>query len=83
MQVPQAVAYAVQQLNTAGFEAYPVGGCVRDLLRGLQPHDWDITTSATPDEMMAVFAGERLIPTGLQHGTVTLLKDGLPLELHE
>lgn len=81
MQVPQAVAYAVQQLNTAGFEAYPVGGCVRDLLRGLQPHDWDITTSATPDEMMAVFAGERLIPTGLQHGTVTLLKDGLPLEI--
>lgn len=81
MRVPQSVAFAVQQLNTAGFEAYPVGGCVRDMLRGLQPHDWDITTSATPDEIMAVFTSEKLIPTGLQHGTVTLLKDGLPLEI--
>ncbi len=81
MNVPQAVVYAVQQLNTSGFDAYPVGGCVRDTLRGLQPHDWDITTSATPEQVMAVFANEKVIPTGVQHGTITLLKDGVPLEI--
>ncbi len=63
----------IEQLNTAGFEAYAVGGCVRDLLRGVTPDDIDITTNATPEQMLAVFREERVIPTGLQHGTVTVL----------
>ncbi|MBQ3133144.1 MAG: HD domain-containing protein [Clostridia bacterium] len=81
MNVPSAVVGIVQKLNRAGYEAYPVGGCVRDLLRGEQPHDWDITTSATPEEILAVFSDEKTIPTGLKHGTVTVMKNGVPFEV--
>ena len=81
MRIPDEVRQAVTQLNNAGFEAYPVGGCVRDLLRGKQPHDWDITTSALPEQTAAIFAEDRTIPTGLQHGTLTVLKNGMPLEI--
>ncbi|MBQ2939244.1 MAG: CCA tRNA nucleotidyltransferase [Clostridia bacterium] len=81
MRIPEAVLDAVAQLNAAGFEAYPVGGCVRDLLSGKQPHDWDLTTSATPDEMLAVFQNDRTVPTGLKHGTLTVIKGDVPLEI--
>ena len=60
-------------MTAAGYEAYLVGGCVRDALLGREPGDWDITTSALPEETEAVFAGERIIETGLKHGTVTVL----------
>lgn len=60
---------------------YAVGGCIRDSLLGLPVHDWDLTTSATPDEMMTCFAGERLLPTGIRHGTMTLLRNGIPYEI--
>ncbi len=73
--------FALARLERAGFEAWLVGGCVRDELMGTAPHDYDITTSATPDEIMAVFAGERLIETGRKHGTITLLQAGVPLEI--
>lgn len=73
--------FILEQLNHAGFEAYAVGGCVRDLLRGVNPSDIDITTSALPEETMRVFEGLRVIPTGLQHGTVTVMVEGEPFEI--
>ena len=73
--------WVLSRLEAAGFEAYYVGGCVRDRLMGMEPHDYDITTSALPEEVETVFADCRLIETGLQHGTVTLVLDGEPFEL--
>ena len=64
----------LKKLENAGFEAYFVGGCVRDTLLGRPVHDWDITTSALPEETMSVF--EKCVPTGLQHGTVTVVEGG-------
>ena len=81
MDIPQAALSAIEQLNNAGFSAYLVGGCVRDLLMGREPGDYDITTAALPEQVEAVFAGRRIIETGLKHGTVTVLLDGLPLEI--
>lgn len=71
--IPGDTAWILQKLNTAGFEAYAVGGCVRDSLLGQKPQDWDICTSARPEEMMEVFSDLRCIPTGLAYGTVTVL----------
>ena len=79
--LPPQVNTALTLLNAAGFEAFVVGGAVRDLLRGSPVHDWDITTSALPEQTKAVFTGYRLIETGIKHGTVTVLMDGLPLEI--
>lgn len=79
--LPSSVLRAITDLNRAGFEAYVVGGCVRDTLMGKSPYDWDITTSALPDETLAVFSAYRTIHTGLQHGTVTVVIDELPLEI--
>lgn len=76
--VPAGAAHILQTLNGAGHEAYLVGGCVRDLLRGVAPHDWDICTSACPEETERRFAGQRIIETGLKHGTVTVLAEGEP-----
>ncbi len=78
---PEAAREAIHRLHEAGYEAYLVGGCVRDALLGRTPGDWDITTAALPEQVEAVFAGERMIETGLKHGTVTVLLDGLPLEI--
>lgn len=75
------VISTISRLENAGFEAVAVGGCVRDLLSGNTPHDYDITTAATPEEIRRVFANERQIDTGLQHGTVTVLLDDTPLEI--
>ncbi len=72
---------ALEVLNSAGHEAYIVGGCVRDSLLGLTPADFDITTSAEPKETEQAFEGFRLIETGLKHGTVTVLIDGEPIEI--
>ena len=72
--MPQDVIYIIEQLNNEGYEAYAVGGCVRDSLLGRTPNDWDITTSATPQEIKAVF--KRTIDTGIKHGTVTVLLRG-------
>ncbi len=72
---------AIEILENAGFEAYIVGGCVRDSLLGITPSDFDITTSATPKETEKAFEGLRLIETGLKHGTVTVLIDNEPIEI--
>ena len=69
-------ALLLDALHGAGHAAYAVGGCVRDSLLGLDPHDWDLCTSARPEQVMALFGEEKCIPTGLQHGTVTVMQDG-------
>ena len=79
--LPPQVHTALDRLAAAGWEAYVVGGAVRDALRGCAAGDWDITTNAEPAQVERVFAGERLIETGLKHGTVTVLLGGLPLEI--
>jgi len=66
----------IEKLAASGHAAYAVGGCVRDSLMGRLPSDWDITTSATPEEMLVVFKDNRVIPTGIKHGTVTILCKG-------
>lgn len=71
--IPAGAEYIIEQLNSHGFEAYIVGGCVRDSLLGKNPNDWDITTSATPYEVKDIF--KRTIDTGIQHGTVTVMVD--------
>lgn len=72
--LPTVVARIIERLEAAGFEAYAVGGCVRDSLLGRLPEDWDITTSARPEEVKRIFP--RCIDTGIEHGTVTVLMNG-------
>mgnify|MGYP002725075254 FL=1 len=72
---PGAVAL-LDTLHAAGYAAYAVGGCVRDSLLGRTAHDWDLCTSALPQQVMELFGAEQCIPTGLQHGTVTIKYGG-------
>lgn len=81
MDMPKNADIAINLLQSAGFEAYAVGGCVRDSLLGKTPNDWDITTSAKPENMKSVFADFHCIDTGIKHGTVTVVIDGEPLEI--
>lgn len=81
MHFPDAVMYAMERLNAAGFRAAAVGGCVRDALLGAQPHDFDLTTSALPEEMKRVFANDTLKETGVRLGTLTLVRDGMEVEI--
>ena len=74
-------AALLDELHRAGFGAYAVGGCVRDSLLGLAPHDWDLCTAACPGQVMELFGEDRCIPTGLQHGTVTVKRDGKLYEI--
>lgn len=76
-----AARMAVYRLEQAGFQAYAVGGCVRDSLLGKRPLDWDLATSARPEQVKACFSGCRVVETGIRHGTVTVLADGMPLEI--
>ncbi len=78
---PGPVRGALARLREAGYDAQAVGGCVRDCLLGREPHDWDIATSAFPEEVREVFAEVPVIPTGEKHGTVTVLFSGSPLEI--
>ena len=71
MKLPEKVTWILDRLSEHGYEAYAVGGCVRDSLLGREPGDWDITTSAMPLQVKALFS--RTVDTGLQHGTVTVL----------
>lgn len=79
--LPENVAKALEKLENAGYEAYVVGGCVRDSIMGRKISDWDICTSALPDDTIEIFKNEKTIPTGIKHGTVTVLMDGTPLEI--
>jgi tRNA nucleotidyltransferase (CCA-adding enzyme) len=81
LSLPLPVAYVLGRLEEKGYAAYAVGGCIRDRLLNREPNDWDIACSALPQEISAVFSGKaRILPTGLQHGTVTLLLEGWQIE---
>ena len=79
--LPGPVLRALSQLEGCGFEAYVVGGCVRDHIMGKTPEEYDLCSAATPEELRACFPDKRLIETGLQHGTLTLILDEMPLEI--
>ena len=76
IRMDEGAAELLDTLHRAGYAAYVVGGCVRDSLLGLTPHDWDLCTSALPQQGMKLFGEEKCIPTGLQHGTVTVKQGG-------
>lgn len=80
MEIPENVRAVLNTLEAAGHEAWCVGGCVRDCLLGKRPGDWDVTTSARPEEILAAF-GPRALPTGLKHGTVTVKTENGPVEV--
>ena len=73
IEIPEKAKFIIETITKAGFEAYVVGGCVRDSILDRKPEDWDITTSAKPEQVKALF--HRTVDTGLQHGTVTVLME--------
>lgn len=77
--IPKDVNYIINNFYKNGYEAYMVGGCVRDSLLGVEPKDYDITTSAKPEETISLF--EKTIPTGLKHGTITVIINSTPYEV--
>ncbi len=79
--IPEYVKSLLQRLCAAGFEAFCVGGCVRDSLLGLTPSDWDIATSALPDETASLFHDMRVIETGKKHGTLMIISNQMPVEI--
>lgn len=79
--IPPEVRTVLTTLENAGFEAWLVGGCVRDYLLGSLPKDYDVTTNASADRICRVFDGFRVIETGIRHGTVTVISDGIPIEV--
>lgn len=79
--LPNQVVTALDMLNKNGFEAFIVGGCVRDFILGKTPFDYDITTNALPQQTENVFRDFKVIETGIKHGTVTVIIDSLPLEI--
>ena len=79
--IPSAIQSILTALRSRGHEACPVGGCVRDSLRGVEPEDWDICTSAIPEETMSCFPEGDTIPTGIKHGTVTVRSGGVTSEV--
>ena len=81
LDIPFPVQEILNRLNMAGYEASVVGGCVRDSLLCLCPKDWDITTSAKPEEVKLALSDLRLLETGLKHGTVTALSGGMAVEI--
>lgn len=81
MNIDKNTATILSELENKGFEAYMVGGCVRDEIMGRKCHDTDITTNALPEQILEVFSSYKVIPTGLKHGTVTVLCGGTPFEI--
>lgn len=77
--LPEKINKIITTLQSHGFDAYAVGGCVRDLLRGVSPHDYDVTTDALPDDVQRIF--KKTVSTGIKHGTVTVLSEGEPVEV--
>lgn len=81
MFLPEDIRACIDALEDAGFAAYAVGGCVRDSLLGLTPHDYDLCTAATPAQIRSVFSHDRLVLAGEKHGTVTVIRNGAPVEI--
>ena len=74
--IPYGASFIIDRLAEHNFSAYLVGGCVRDAVMGRDVNDWDITTSALPEQICELFADMKVIKTGLAHGTVTVMVDG-------
>lgn len=81
MYLPEHIQYVLSRLTGAGYAAFAVGGCVRDALAGRTPNDYDVCSSARPEQVHAVFAGQNVRDTGLQHGTVTVVLGHEPVEI--
>lgn len=83
IKLPKEVEFILNTLNNKGHKAFVVGGCVRDSIMGLKPHDWDITTSAEPIEVTEIFEKEKfkVLPTGIKHGTVTVMVNNEGFEI--
>ena len=79
LKIPEKIKFVLDTLTQNGYEAYIVGGCVRDSLLGLIPSDYDVTTSAKPQEILGLF--EKTVPTGIKHGTVTVITEKEPVEV--
>lgn len=79
--LPESVETVIERLCESGYEAYAVGGCIRNFLLGTEPKDYDITTSARPDEIKQALDGFRIIETGIKYGTVTVISRGMPIEV--
>ncbi len=79
--LPQPVSFLLSKLRENGYETYVIGGAVRDILLSRTPGDYDIATSAQPSEVIAVFGEKQSHPTGISHGTVTVVSDGMPIEV--
>ena len=79
MEMPKYVREVLEKLEMAGYEAWCVGGCVRDILMGIAPHDYDITTNALPHEIKSLF--KKTVDTGIKHGTVTVIIGNKPIEI--
>jgi len=81
IKIPDEAQYIINRLEESGYEAYVAGGCVRDAVLETEPKDWDICTQALPEQTMKCFEGQRIIETGLRHGTITLVLDHKPFEI--
>lgn len=81
IRIPRDAAFIINKLEENGYEAYVVGGCVRDSLLGIEPHDWDICTSALPEQVIETFKEYKVLLTGIKHGTVTVLIENEPFEV--
>lgn len=81
IKIPSHVRGIMDCIENAGHEAFVVGGSLRDALLGTPPHDWDVTTSALPETVTSLFPDMHVIPTGLRHGTVTVVAEGDPIEI--
>lgn len=81
IKIPSSARFVLNRLESAGFQAFIVGGCVRDSVLGKQPHDWDICTDALPEQVIEVFGEANTIPTGIKHGTVSVKCDGALYEV--
>ena len=77
----KASVTVLERLEDSGYKAYLVGGCLRDMMMGREPHDFDIATSVEPETVMSIFSDFEVIPTGIKHGTVTVMVDGEPIEI--
>lgn len=81
IKLPETIKFVLGKLEKNGFSAYAVGGAVRDYILGNPANDWDVTTSALPDETEKVFSGFKVVKTGIKHGTVTVIANGCPVEI--
>lgn len=81
LKLPGYVVRVIDRLEACGYEAYAVGGCVRDMIMGREPNDYDVTTNALPEETKKCFEGWRVIETGIKHGTVTVISNGNNIEV--